>query len=399
MSTLSGKSGFAYGRRQIRAPKRPSATSGDAAVFCRDMLLKTSRTFALTIPMLPSPLNDIVSAGYLLCRVADTIEDEGDIAASVRGELLRELETLVTLPPDWRESSTAFAERTCCLLDAGAGTLPHELSLMAGLPILLNDLAGRPRSVRELIHTCVHDMTIGMAKVAARQEARPDQLPIADTDELLEYCDIVAGTVGEMLTGLFTWHSDAAAAVLPALEPRAAAFGRALQLTNIIKDVVLDAASGRQWLPSSILADCGVDTQNGLPETGISRRAVLQQILAVAQREFIEALSYVDALPVTDKSIRRFCVAQLLMAQLTLRKAWEAPDEFATGPVKISRNAVKATLATTSIIAARPTLLDALFGALRAPLPSPTTLPSPALRSRRHSGPRCQRCEKPSTQA
>lgn len=248
---------------------------------------------------------------------------------------------------------------------------------MAGLPILLNDLAGRPRPVRELVHTCVSDMTIGMAKVVARPETRPDQLAIADTDELLEYCDIVAGTVGQMLTGLFAWHSSAAAAALPALQPRAAAFGRALQLTNIIKDVVLDSVSGRQWLPSSILADCGVDTQNELREAGYARHAVLHRMLAIAQREFIEALSYVDALPVTDKEIRRFCVAQLLMAQLTLRKAWESPYEFATGPIKISRRAVKATLATTSIIAARPTLLDGLFGALRAPLPSPTTLPSP----------------------
>jgi farnesyl-diphosphate farnesyltransferase len=376
MSARRSLSEFVDGLKQIRAPKAPLATSSDAAVFCREMLLKTSRTFALTIPMLPPPLNDIVSVGYLLCRVADTIEDEGDIAASIRGELLRELETLVALPPNWRESSTVFAERACRLLDTGigGGALPHELSLMAGLPILLNDLAGRPHPVRELVHTCVSDMTIGMAKVVARPKVRPDHPAIADTDELLEYCDIVAGTVGQMLTGLFAWHSDAAAAILPALEPRAAAFGRVLQLTNIIKDVALDAAKGRQWIPRSILADCGVDTQNRLPETGSARHAVLQRMLAITQREFIEATSYIDALPVTDRAIRRFCVAQLLMAQLTLRKAWESTDEFTTRPITISKRTLKATLAITDTIAARPTLLDALFAALRATLPSPTSV-------------------------
>jgi farnesyl-diphosphate farnesyltransferase len=353
--------------------RRPSARSvSDApAAFCRDMLLKASRTFALTVPMLPTPLDNIVGVAYLLCRVADTIEDEADIPASVRSGLLHELEPLVALPPDWREASADFADRACRLLDSSAPA--DQVSLVAGLPVLLTDRAGRPRPARQLVHKCVHDMATGMAKTALRGESAPGPGPVvADVDGLLEYCDIVAGTVGEMLTGLFAWHSGGVAAALPALEPRALAFGRTLQLTNIIKDVSVDAAAGRCWLPRSILADCGLDSADQLRDSGLAvrRSGVLRRMLSLTLRELDDALAYVHAVPVADTAIRRFCVIQLVMSELTLRKAWEGRDSFGREPVKISRNAVKASLGVTYIATSRPAALSAVFAGLRATLPS-----------------------------
>ena len=56
----------------------------DPAAFCRYILPKTSRTFALNIPLLPRPLDHIVTTAYLICRVADTIEDEVDQRLELR---------------------------------------------------------------------------------------------------------------------------------------------------------------------------------------------------------------------------------------------------------------------------------------------------------------------------
>ena len=50
--------------------------------FQSDMLKRVSRTFALTIPQLPSTLCKVVSNAYLLCRIVDTIEDEPVISAA-----------------------------------------------------------------------------------------------------------------------------------------------------------------------------------------------------------------------------------------------------------------------------------------------------------------------------
>jgi farnesyl-diphosphate farnesyltransferase len=192
-------------------------------------------------------------------------------------------------------------------------------------------------------------------------------------EEVLGYCDIVASTVGRMLTGLFAWHSGGVAAALPALEPRAAAFGRVLQLTNIIKDVRADLDAGRCWLPRSVLADCGIDSPEQLRDPALVTRArgALRRMIEAAHRELIEAVAYVEALPTSDAAIRRFCVAPLLMAVLTLRKLWAARDVFGTEPVKISHRAVKTALFVTRASAARPAALASMFAVLRQPLPGP----------------------------
>jgi farnesyl-diphosphate farnesyltransferase len=349
---------------------------GGSAAFCREMLPRTSRTFALNIPLLPRPLDDIVSAAYLLCRVADTLEDEAGMPTGVRVNLLGELGALVALPEDWREASAALAERSRRLLDPdhGGSAPTDQVRLVTGLPILLGDLAGRPRPVRELVRICLAEMTAGMAETALRAQSRPDQWPGPENlDEVLGYCDIVAGTVGQMLTGLFAWHSGGVAAALPALEPRAASFGRALQLTNIIKDVPMDLAAGRCWLPRSVLADCGIERPEQLrdPALAVRRRGVLRSMIEAAHREFTEAVAYLEALPVADAAIRRFCVAPLLLAALTLRRLWDTHDAFGLTPVKVSRPAVRAAMLATRITAVRPAALGALLAVLRQPLPGP----------------------------
>ena len=55
-----------------------------------DQLLEgSSRTFALTIPLLPEPIRAQVTVAYLLFRVADTLEDSERWTLAARGEKLR----------------------------------------------------------------------------------------------------------------------------------------------------------------------------------------------------------------------------------------------------------------------------------------------------------------------
>ena len=57
----------------------------------QDYILQgVSRTFALTIPQLPSGLRKPVSNAYLLCRIADTIEDEPALSADQKRHFSRQ---------------------------------------------------------------------------------------------------------------------------------------------------------------------------------------------------------------------------------------------------------------------------------------------------------------------
>ena len=70
--------------------------------------------------------------------------------------------------------------------------------------------------------------------------------------ELRDYCYVVAGIVGEMLTELFVLDRPDLEAVAPDLRRDAPKFGEALQLVNILKDAASDSSQGRRYLPEGV---------------------------------------------------------------------------------------------------------------------------------------------------
>jgi phytoene/squalene synthetase len=84
--------------------------------FCYEILPDVSRTFALTIPVLERPLSGSVCVAYLLCRIADTIEDRNDLELEPRRWFYRQFAEIVADPPSsdqgaglWIRVSTLFS--------------------------------------------------------------------------------------------------------------------------------------------------------------------------------------------------------------------------------------------------------------------------------------------------
>ena len=145
------------------------------------LLEKTSRTFALAIPLLPEPTRREVTIAYLLFRVADTLEDAARWKRERRRGALREFVDLL-LHPDAREASRALS--ASWLSDP---PLDHAgyLELLRELPAVwaeLDSLAPKSREiiVRHTARTCegmakAHEV----ARVGLRLErhAAQDRLP------------------------------------------------------------------------------------------------------------------------------------------------------------------------------------------------------------------------------
>jgi farnesyl-diphosphate farnesyltransferase len=89
-----------------------------------------------------------------------------------------------------------------------------------------------------------------MARFVARTE--DGGLSLRSIEELKDYCYVVAGLVGEMLTDLFVLGRPSLDEAAPFLRARAATFGEALQLVNILKDADADGAEGRRYLPEGV---------------------------------------------------------------------------------------------------------------------------------------------------
>src|ERR1700693_3095234 len=78
-------------------PRRAAESS--ALAFARSIIGRVSRTFAIGITILPGDLGKAVLTGYLLCRIADTIEDDGSSPAPRRQELLAKFMAFFREPP------------------------------------------------------------------------------------------------------------------------------------------------------------------------------------------------------------------------------------------------------------------------------------------------------------
>ncbi|WP_233262104.1 phytoene/squalene synthase family protein [Vitiosangium sp. GDMCC 1.1324] len=338
-----------------------------AITFCREVLPAVSRTFALNIPVLPRPLDTAVMVAYLLCRIADTLEDEAHGPTSA--VLLAELARLSTLPEGWEADARRFSEEAGRVLRTQAPEA--EVRLVEGTSQVLEALAVHAAPVREHVAACVATMAEGMGRMGDKGRVSGGGLGLASLEETLEYCYYVAGTVGEMLTRLFAWYSPAIAQRAGALEPRSVAFGNALQLTNILKDVREDLERGSCWLPRTLLAEYGL-TPEALLEPGRRGEAMKAhgKLVAVAHRELRKAFEYVMALPREEKGIRLFCLWPLFLAVMTLRKLYGNRAVLERQPVKVSRRTVKWVVGSTRLLVAQDSLLKLMFSALTAPLPA-----------------------------
>jgi len=317
-----------------------------AVEYCREVLPDVSRTFALNIPALPAPLDDIVTVAYLLCRIADTVEDESVCAVAERRARLEELAALTLLGDRWEARAQTFATR------ALQGLRPQapkpEVRLLGETAVVLRALSELPDWTWPHIARCVKEMTDGMGELAVDRGDHPLPLGLPDTETTLRYCYYVAGTVGVMLTGLFAGFSPKVAARQQELAARAAAFGRALQLTNILKDIRDDLLRGDCWLPRTVMAEHGLTAQTLLEPARRSQSvAMLDDLVALASRETLPALEYSLALPAEQPGLRLFCLWPLFFAVLTLARLRGNPAVFGPEPVKISREQVVEVMVRT----------------------------------------------------
>ena len=210
-----------------------------------DLLRKTSRTFALTIPLLPEPTRREVGVAYLLFRIIDTFEDAPLWAPLRRVEALQRFIDLLDAPP---EAAARLAAE--CATDP---PISHDgyLELLSSMPAVLKQFGALQAPARSSIRRHVTRSAEGMAKFVLRTDEK-GQLSLETLQDLRDYCYVVAGIVGTMLTELYLLGRLELVKIARDLQSRAARFGEGLQLVNILKDARQDAQEGRRYLPRGV---------------------------------------------------------------------------------------------------------------------------------------------------
>ena len=302
------------------------------------MLRGVARSFALTLGQLPRSLRKAAGNAYLLCRIADTIEDDPMLSNQAKERYLSQWVDVVAGSSAPREfAATVGRELTT---SASARELVSSSECVVAIMRTLS--AAQQKALLE----CLRTMTRGMVEFqhhASRQGLK-------DLQQFDRYCYHVAGVVGEMLTELFCDYSKGARKKRDELMALSTSFGQALQMTNVLKDVWDDYRRGVCWLPRDVFAKAGIHDLRTLKPG--QRRAAFEAgmatMLAIAAGQCRNAVRYILLLPWYEAGVRRACLWPLVLAIATLQRIRRTPH-FTTGQeVKVSRSEMWMRISTAS---------------------------------------------------
>jgi farnesyl-diphosphate farnesyltransferase len=281
--------------------------------FCAAMLPRVSRTFAPTIRMLPKRLYVPVTTAYLLCRIADTVEDEESLDRDEKRKYLMLFADIFR--GGGNESEKKFLDCVHEIPDHSA-----DVYLLKNLDKVYYVFKSFSVEVQQLIGIWVIEMTMGMIKFAQANNRRKWQF-LKSMKDLDEYTYYVAGTVGHLLTALFAHFSKKITpAIVQRLENFSESFGKGLQLVNIIRDMTRDSHRGQSYIPDEILHKYRL-TRRTIYETNNSEQVekLFNEMIRLAVDHLDKALAYVVTLPKEETRIRLFCLLPLFWAMQTLR--------------------------------------------------------------------------------
>jgi farnesyl-diphosphate farnesyltransferase len=298
--------------------------------YQKAILGSVSRTFALTIPLLPPLIEKVVGNTYLLCRIVDTVEDAADLSPETKQKLSQLfLDAVLEKSP-----VESFVEPCLKALDH-YGNL-DELDLIAHTPTVLRILQTCSKEDQTAVSRCVSIMSEGMSYFHGKQT----QAGLEDLREFEKYCYVVAGVVGELLTTVFSNHSSAFAKSMKGHDDLAIAFGQALQMTNILKDSPEDHARGVSWKPANV-----------------SQKVLLK----ISYQKLQDSLSYILLIPKSELGMRRFCFLAFGLAVMTLSKIAKRNEFSNKDELKLSRKTVMVFYTFTKFAVRSDALIQTFF--------------------------------------
>ena len=328
--------------------------------YQKRILQEVSRTYALTIPQLPSPLCELVSNAYLLCRIADTIEDEPELSLKQKQGFLVRFVKIVA----GDETAESFAGDLGTLLSSSTASSEHDLVSSTARIIRITKSFSAVQ--RRALERCLTIMSTGM--VEFQQNVKPDGLD--DMPHLDRYCYHVAGVVAEMLAELFCDYSEEVNERCEELFALSTAYGQGLQMTNILKDIWDDQRNGACWLPRDLFLATGFELRSlavGQPDPDFIKG--LFQLVAITRRHLAGGLQFILVIPSRETGIRRHLLWTLGISVLMLRQIYFSPSFKSGQEITLSRRGLRAITIATSLLVRSDFALKLLFGGLTRNLP------------------------------
>ena len=308
-----------------------------SAELLTGLLRDTSRSFYLTLRVLPGGARTPIGLAYLLARTTDTIADTELVPIEQRLLVLAAL----------RERIMSDAAGPPLAL---AGLVPHQASPAEALLLekceaslaLLRELSVADRQlVREVLSTITSGQELDLRRFGG---ASAERLIALNTDsDLDDYTYRVAGCVGEFWTKMCRAHVFPRAALDDAfLLANGVRFGKGLQLVNILRDIPRDLRQGRCYLPADRLAAHSLKPEDLLQPANEPRlRPLYHEYLGRADAHLAAGWAYTKALPWGSVRVRLACAWPILIGCDTLKLLRAGNPIDPAGRIKVNRQRVR----------------------------------------------------------
>ncbi|PKB63543.1 MAG: hypothetical protein BZY80_07095 [SAR202 cluster bacterium Io17-Chloro-G2] len=336
------------------------------------LLQAVSRSFYLTLRILPKELREPVGLAYLLARAADTIADTRLLSAGGRLEHLQTFRNQVTGPAQL----SALHQLEDAL--TSQQSIPAERILLTSLPEAFSLLEGLSEADSRRVRWVLLELMAGMEFDLTNFPSEDSgEIGAVENDQALDgYTYQVAGCVGRFWTDMLTYHFGDHAGRLGDWDPERMSalgvrFGKALQMTNILGDVPKDLRMGRCYLPLDQLARVGVAPDQLLdqmfdPQAGPKARPVLVAGIETALGHYSAAEEYILAIPRRRRRLRLAALWPVLiglgtLALLARNQRWLDPGS----PSRVTRRWVYTMMALSFLAVSSNRALRSWIGRLR----------------------------------
>jgi farnesyl-diphosphate farnesyltransferase len=326
----------------------------DERILLTTLLRDVSRSFYLTLRVLPVRVRPQIGVAYLLARATDTIADTKAVPVDHRIEALERLRSYIggrsLVPPDLTrfqpelECSKAHSGEPS---QAGAASTAERLLLrrIGEAVALMHRFSSEDRGlIRAVLDTITGGQLLDLERFA--RSAAGKVTALKTEAELDDYLYRVAGCVGEFWTRICRTHLFPRAPIDEAfLLQSGIRFGKGLQLTNILRDLSRDLEQGRCYLPAAQLRARGVEPVDLLnPHCEQRFRPVFDRHCRIAIAHLEAGWAYTNHIPRSCLRVRLACAWPILIGKRTLERLSERPALGAGPPIKISRSEVRRIL-------------------------------------------------------
>jgi farnesyl-diphosphate farnesyltransferase len=329
------------------------------------ILKNVSRSFYLSLRVLPRSVRHQISLAYLFCRIADTIADIPIFSSYQRWQILQAFRNqFLLVTPSSHDLKQLRLTLLRQQLPQEAYQLFHYLPDCFLLFVRLSDVDRQ--LVRELVLTLTHGMEMDLKYFPGSTASTIQPFPTLATLDLYTY--YVAGVVGEFWTKIHRVH-------MPRWQPHefqtlcalGIRFGQGLQMTNILKDLGQDLSIGRCYLPREQLEQYEIRLEELTSPLTLQRlRPLLLQLTWYALDHLDQACQYVLRLPRKALRLRLSCMWPLLFAVQTLEVICRSEILlYPKARVKISRGVVYRTMLKSLWCLIAPTIFAKYYTFLR----------------------------------